>query len=94
MKSDDFKPPKLGVVNTNVQKEGEEDNEPPEEVHDVEKFVDFIGHDHFNVGGLDDEPDKDDPFRFFGFAFEEFSMPQAEPTCPSKPPRQELPLQT
>ena len=47
--------------------------------------MDFIGHDYFNVGGLDDEPDKDDPFEFFGVFFVEFLTPQAKPKGPSKP---------
>ena len=46
-----------------------------------------MGADHFNVGELDDKPDKDDPFGFFGVAFGKFSMPQAEPKSPSKPPK-------
>ena len=45
---------------------------PPEDVNDVEKSVDFIGHDHFNVGGIDDKPDEDDPFGLFGVGFGEF----------------------
>ena len=43
MKSDEFKPPKSGVVNANVEKEGGSDDEPPENTNDCEKFVDFIG---------------------------------------------------
>ena len=43
MKSGDFKPPKSGVVNTNVQKEGDNDDKPPENVNDCETFVDFMG---------------------------------------------------
>ena len=87
MKSGDFKPPKSGVVNTNVQKEVEEDDEPLKDVNDVEKFVDFIRHDHFNVGGIDDKPNKDDHFDLFGVAFGELLMPQAQPKGPSKPPK-------
>ena len=84
MKYGDFKPPKSGVVITNVQKEGDDDDESPKNVSDVEKFVDFMGADHFNVGELDDEPDEDDPFGFFGVQFGEFSTHQAEPKGPSK----------
>ena len=82
MKSGNFKPPKSGVVNANVAKEGSSDDKPPENVNNCEKFVDFIGGEHFNVGVLDDEPDEDDPFGFFGLTFGEFG--QAEPQCPSK----------
>ena len=55
---------------------------PPEIVNDCEKFVDFIGDEHFNVGVLDDDPDEDDPFGFFGLTFGEFG--QADPQGPSK----------
>ena len=85
MKSGDFKPPKSGVVNTNVQKEGDGDNDPPKNVNACKKFVDLMGADHFNVGELDDEPDKDTPFGFVGVQFGEFLTHQAKPKGPSKP---------
>ena len=44
---------------------------PPKNVNDYEKFMDF------------NEPDKDNPFGFFGLTFGEFG--QAEPQGPSKP---------
>ena len=69
MKSGDFKPPKSGVVNTNVQEEGDGDDDPPKNVNDCEKYIDFIGGENFNVGVLDDEPDEDDPFGFIGLDF-------------------------
>ena len=37
MKSGDFKPPKSGVVNTNVQEEGDGDNDPPKNVNNCKK---------------------------------------------------------
>ena len=58
---------------------------PPKNVNDCEKFVDFIGEQHFNVGVLGDEPDEDDPFGFFGLTFaniEQFG--QVEPQGLSK----------
>ena len=84
MKSGDFKPPKSGVVNTNVQKEGDGDKDPPKNVNDCEKFVDFMGVEEFNVCVLNDDPDEDNPFGFFGLQFGEFSTHQAEPQGPSK----------
>ena len=69
MKSGDFKHPKSGVVNANIAKGGDSDDEPPENVNDCEKFVDFVGGAHVNVGVLEDEPDEDDPFGFFGLDF-------------------------
>ena len=45
--------------------------------------MDFIGDENFNVGGLDDEPDEDDPFGFFGLTFGEYV--QADPQGPSNP---------
>ena len=69
MKSGEFKHPKSGVVNANVTKEGSSDDKPPENVNDCEKCVDFIGGEYFNVGVLDNEPDEDDPFGFFGMDF-------------------------
>ena len=53
MKSGDFKPPKSGVVNTNVQKDGDGDDDPPKNGNDCEKFVDSMGADNFNVGELE-----------------------------------------
>ena len=47
--------------------------------------MDFVGGENFNVGVLNDEPDKDDPFGFFGLTFGEFG--QAKPQGPSKPPK-------
>ena len=44
--------------------------------------MDFVGGENFNVGVLDDEPNEDDPFGFFGLTFGEFG--QAEPQGPSK----------
>ena len=88
MKSGKFIPPKSGVVNANIAKEGSSDDEPPKNVNDCEKFVDFIGGEHFNVGVLDNEPDEDDPFEFFGLTFaniEEFG--QVEPQGLSKSAR-------
>ena len=64
MKSGKFKAPKSGVVNTNAQEEGGGDNDPPENVNDCKKFMDFIGVEEFNVGVFDDEPAEDAPFGF------------------------------
>ena len=69
MKSGEFKPPKSGVVNANVQEQGGSDDDPPKNVNDCKKFMDFIGDENFNIGVLDDEPDEDDPFGFFGLTF-------------------------
>ena len=49
-------------MNTNVQEEGGGDDDPPENVNDCKKYMDFTGGENFNVGVLDDEPDKYDPF--------------------------------
>ena len=68
MKSGDFKTSKSGVVNTNVEKEGEDPDKPPED-HDVEDYKDFVGQDHFNVGTFNNKPDEDDPFGFSGIGF-------------------------
>ena len=85
MKSGEFKPPKSGVVNANVEKKGSSDNEPPKNINDCEKFGDFIGGEHFNVGVLDDEPDEDDPVGFFGLTFVNVGeFYQAEPQGSSK----------
>ena len=50
--------------------------------------MDFIGEQHFNVGVIDDESNKDDPLGFFGLTYaniEEFG--QVEPQGLSKSAR-------
>ena len=54
---------------------------PPKNVNNCEKFMGFIGVEEFNVGVLDDKPDGDDPFGFFGLTFGEFG--QTGPQGPS-----------
>ena len=57
---------------------------PPED-NDVERFQDFVGEQHMNVGGFElvDEPEYDtNPFGFFGINFGEYgkeSPSEADP---------------
>ena len=73
VKSGDFKTSKSGVVNTNVKKEAKKPDDLPEN-HDVKDIKELLGGNHFNVGEIDDAPDKDDPFGFFGVRFGEFQV--------------------
>ena len=83
VKTGDFKTIK-GVVQLNAGKGGNEAVEPPED-NDVERFQDFVGEQHMNIGEFElvDEPDYDaNPFGFFGINFGEFgeeSPPEADP---------------
>ena len=73
VKSGDFKTSKSGVANTNVKKEGEKPDDPPED-HDVEDIKEFLGGNHFNVGAINNAPDEDDPCGFFVVGFGEFQV--------------------
>ena len=83
VKPGDFKTTK-GVVQLNTGKGGDKSVKPPED-NDVERFEDFVGEQHMNVGKFElvDEPDYDaNPFGFFGINFGEFgeeSPPEADP---------------
>ena len=68
MKSGDFKTTKTGVVNTAVEEEGEEPDEPPDDV-DIKEYMDFCGKNHFNVGQFNNELDTNDAFGFSGMGF-------------------------
>ena len=73
VKKGDFKTTK-GVVQLSAGKGGDKAVEPPED-NDVERFQDFVGEQHMNVGGFElvDEPDYDtNPFGFFGINFGEY----------------------
>ena len=73
VKTGDFKTTK-GVVQLNAGKGGNEAVKPPKD-NDVERFQDFVGEQHMNVGKFElvDEPDYDaNPFGFFGMNFGKF----------------------
>ena len=73
VKTGDFKTAK-GVVLLNAGKGGDEAVELPED-NDVDRFGDFVGEQHMNVGKYElvDEPDYEaNPFGFYRINFVEF----------------------
>ena len=83
VKTGSFKTTK-GVVQLNTGKGGDEAVKPPKD-NDVERFKDFVGEQHMNVGEFElvDEPDFDtNPSEFFAINFGEFGKalpPKAGP---------------
>ena len=78
-----FKEDRNCVVQVDVAKEDKEPNVSPTE-EDIEKYVELVGEQHFNIGELEDTPNKYNPFGLFGVSFGKFLMPEASPKGQSK----------